>query len=434
MNRLPILKFIVRTVHVVTFNANGGVFSGGSNEMRVASINGGQFTFPSATHEGNFYRAEWNTKADGSGERFTTSSVSALKGNIAVYAIWEEVKPANVIFHDWDGSWTYEDVFTGNQIYLERFSDKPDYMFEGWLVNNEGEPLKNINYLIRGDVEFHAKWKLRETVEINSVAGLKAIADDDEGFYKLTANIDMTGVNWEPLDFYGKFDGNGFKITNLTINNNSSYYVGLFGYLYEAEITNLALENVNISGADYVGAIAGYLSYSTISNSYSTGNVTGEWSVGGIAGEIYSGTITDTYSIANITGGGLYVGGIAGGIHYTEITNSYSTGNITGQNSVGGISGYMLDSTINFCVAINGSIIATAGNNWGRIAGFRQGNNAGGNNFALDSLPEDRSLSMWAGAKSEAELKLQSTYEGLGWTFGEGGWKMGSSYPILYWQ
>ena len=31
------------------------------------------------------------------------------------------------------------------------------------------------------------------------------------------ADIDMTGIDWTPWDFSGKFDGNGYTILNLSV-------------------------------------------------------------------------------------------------------------------------------------------------------------------------------------------------------------------------
>ena len=61
-----------------------------------------------------------------------------------------------------------------------------------------------------------------------------------------------TGVGWEPIgdfsnSFAGKFEGNGFTISNLRINR-STNRVGLFSTVgQEAEITNVGLLDVDIT-------------------------------------------------------------------------------------------------------------------------------------------------------------------------------------------
>lgn len=49
-------------------------------------------------------------------------------------------------------------------------------------------------------------------------------------YYELTADIDLSGYEWEPMGtssykFRGSFDGNEYKIKNLNIS--SGTYVGL---------------------------------------------------------------------------------------------------------------------------------------------------------------------------------------------------------------
>ncbi len=100
---------------------------------------------------------------------------------------------------------------------------------------------------------------------------------------KLTADIDMTGINWNPITqtgstaFVGTFDGQGYTISNLTIddegktvmsNGENVYSVGLFGFLEGgATIKNIKIDGAKVSGHHNVGVIAGYISNSvTIEN------------------------------------------------------------------------------------------------------------------------------------------------------------------------
>ena len=109
----------------------------------------------------------------------------------------------------------------------------------------------------------------------------------------LTADIDMTGIEWTPIGtedspFKGEFDGRGHVIKNLTVNAPSLDYAGLFGYV--SRISNPAIiKNLGVVGefigGKYVGGIAGYLEESKISNCFFIGTV--------------SGTGTNTNGIAN---------------------------------------------------------------------------------------------------------------------------------------
>lgn len=97
----------------------------------------------------------------------------------------------------------------------------------------------------------------------------------------LTNDIDMTGVKWTPIGTkdkafeWGEFDGQGHFITNLTVNDSSLEYAGLFGYVTDhATIKNLGVFG-EFSGGEYVGGIAGYSKESVISNCFFIGTVSG---------------------------------------------------------------------------------------------------------------------------------------------------------------
>lgn len=129
-------------------------------------------------------------------------------------------------------------------------------------------------------------------VEIDSIEELQAVADNPTGSYILTADLDMTGVTWIPLDFSGSFDGNGHAILNLTLTqpgvrkpksydgNRKDYetaYVGLFGTLINAEVKNLKLLNVRaVIESDepcFLAGLAGYAEATTISGCTVTGSL-----------------------------------------------------------------------------------------------------------------------------------------------------------------
>src|SRR5690606_37747946 len=81
-------------------------------------------------------------------------------------------------------------------------------------------------------------------------------------YFKLTADIDMVGRNWKPInnaDPYMKFlhfDGNGHLIKNLTSKDAS--YASFFGVLF-GSCKNLGLVNVDIQSTNGGGAFGGYL-------------------------------------------------------------------------------------------------------------------------------------------------------------------------------
>ena len=209
---------------------------------------------------------------------------------------------------------------------------------------------------------------------ISSVSDIAKIHNDLDGYYKLTSNINMSGVDFEPIgnenegSFTGTIDGNGYTISNLDVNLPESKYVGFVGYL-EGTIKNLTLSNVDAYGYRYVGGLVGYAENESYINNCSV-----------------SGTIVGTYEIIDIMVGGVvgYLGG--------EIHNSNSEDiDISGYRNVGGVVGYGdSNSVINNCSA-DGKIIGNALNvandqeYIGGIIGFNNGKLTDCTNFAYIS-------------------------------------------------
>ncbi|MBE8951558.1 MAG: hypothetical protein SR1Q7_00230 [Quinella sp. 1Q7] len=164
--------------------------------------------------------------------------------------------------------------------------------------------------------------------KISAVEHLQQLATDVNGgntyegvYFKLTADIDLTGVDFAPIGnrnnmFNGTFDGAGFTISNLKISTGGNN-VGLFGYVGEGgTIMNVTLDNVNVSGGDSVGGLIG-ANRGTIENCTVSGKVTGTGTgsdsyVGGLVGRNNTGTVSGNTAISNVSGTGNGVGGLVG--------------------------------------------------------------------------------------------------------------------------
>ena len=199
---------------------------------------------------------------------------------------------------------------------------------------------------------------------ISSANDIAKIHNDLDGYYKLTADINMSGVAFEPIGnenegaFTGTIDGAGYTISNLNINLPENKYVGFVGYL-EGTVKNLNLVNVDASGYRYVGGIVGYAENgSLITQSELTGTITGnfqviELSVGGIVG--YSeGLVSYCENNGLVSGndGSSYVGGITGR-NYGKISNCNNNKQVTSSAKTtyayaGGITGFS-NGTISNC-------------------------------------------------------------------------------------
>lgn len=227
---------------------------------------------------------------------------------------------------------------------------------------------------------------------------------------KLTADIDLQNEEWTPIGnidaiFQGTFDGQGHTISNLKITKGTSKiaancYIGFFGHTKSpATITNLTINNVDITGSLYVGAIVGYgFTGKEISNCHVTGyiEIEGWWYIGGIGGNGYVSTVSgctvegNDGSYIKALNNGSYVGGIWGyrGEGSNVIANStVSNIDISGTDRIGGICGIAhYQNTIEGCTIKESSITATNDiGNVGLIAGANLGSTANGPALLLNN-------------------------------------------------
>lgn len=80
----------------VTFNANGGTFTGGGSTQAASAFTGGNVSaFPTPSRAG-FRITGWNDQAGGGGTSYTLSSI--IPGDITLYAQWIESNAAYTIF------------------------------------------------------------------------------------------------------------------------------------------------------------------------------------------------------------------------------------------------------------------------------------------------------------------------------------------------
>ena len=195
-----------------------------------------------------------------------------------------------------------------------------------------------------GNGTIEAPYLIEDVDDLNMVRGFPT------SHFKLMSNINL-GVppynsqsGWSPIDgFKGSLDGNGKKIYNLFINRPAEDKVGLFSSFdlqnnaatEKVHIKDLVLENVNVSGNNYVGAVVGYVHtyYDTNRNSDGqelfsgiavSGKISGAKLIGGIAGRFYQAfnsngqfrylVACNCYSSATIAPleGGDYVGQLIG--------------------------------------------------------------------------------------------------------------------------
>ena len=200
-----------------------------------------------------------------------------------------------------------------------------------------------------------------------------------------TAHIDLMSAEWIPIGtesspFAGTYDAQNLTISNLKLNKDYSY-VGLFGYsLGTVKSIDIRNASITVSGYNECIAIACGFSSKALDGISTSGYIDAPNSsyVGGVVGKTNE-AIKNCSNSAEINGA-QYVGGIAGYLTYIgnlTLTNLSNSGNITSSlQEVGGIIGsvyYVCNKSENYTVKINecsnsGNISAVA--QAGGIIGF----------------------------------------------------------------
>jgi hypothetical protein len=333
-------------------------------------------------------------------------------------------------------------------------NDYPRLTLNTWML--EGEGISTNPYVVTNAVDLGRVW-LRPSA-----------------YYRLNGNLDLSGTSWSsavvPL-FTGFFDGQGFVISHLTINQPNTKHVGLFGYIESCgQIQNLGVENVNIIGCEYVGGLVGQNYSGFLTNCHATGLVAsdiGYYScVGGLVGS-NSGTLTTCYATGSVAGivsydscvGGLvggndgaiiacfansssegyYAGGLVGRNDYGSVlTSCYAFGSVGGGYYVGGLVGHNDHGTINSCYATG--LVAGETNSYGPLVGGLIGCNLDFLNACFwDIQTSGKTNGVGGGISSDvtgkttAQMQMLLTFTSAGWDFTDtdgdpADWYMPSGY------
>lgn len=159
---------------------------------------------------------------------------------------------------------------------------------------------------------------------------------------RLTADIDMTGLDYVPIGtsavpYQGRFDGQGFTIDNVVFpTGNNAEGQGLFGYVGAAEIRGVRAGKSNrIYGGAFTGGLVGDKVGSgicTIDCCGHEGQVKGSaQNAAAFVGCVHSGSliITNCYNTGSVTGGresAIFCGWFGGS--QSSISNCYNSGTL----------------------------------------------------------------------------------------------------------
>ncbi|MCA1802617.1 MAG: T9SS type A sorting domain-containing protein [Rhodothermaceae bacterium] len=217
---------------------------------------------------------------------------------------------------------------------------------------------------------------------------MQALHLNTEAHFRLGNDIDMSstliwnyGKGWTPAGtsaakFSGRFDGQGYVLSNLSINEGNLIAVGLFGYAQNAELVNITIENGFVTGGTRTGMIAGDTYECTNENHKVSGIVHGESIVGGIFGSLNRGTLSDARVVADIYGK-TSAGGLSGAHFGTTIHRAFSRGNVTYNGLPAGTPGLQFGGLL---AHLNSATIydsfshanVTGGSDVGGLVGYKQ--------------------------------------------------------------
>ncbi|GAJ00741.1 unnamed protein product, partial [marine sediment metagenome] len=165
-----------------------------------------------------------------------------------------------------------------------------------WWENAPGEPITTPSYG-GGSGDPNDPYLIYTAEQLNTIGLIPCHLDKH---FKLMANIDLasfTGTEFNIIGYYiawndnkpftGVFDGSDHTISNFSYTTTGTNYIGLFGYV-TGEIKEVGLIDPNVdagTGCYCVGSLVGWLCGGTITNCYAEGDsVTGAFYVGGLAG------------------------------------------------------------------------------------------------------------------------------------------------------
>ena len=239
-----------------------------------------------------------------------------------------------------------------------------------WLITSQGDLIALAEFLNSGKAE-----------EFD--AGKNGIGNCHGYYFKQTADIDLTGVAWEPIGysgsyyFAGNYDGDGHSIKNAIstgkVDPDGFATAGIFGWVAFGSVKNLHVKNANFvatgqNSYSYVGGIAGVCYGSSIincsvvnsfleskrnSNNNCAGSIVG-YSTGGT----FEKCAAENNQVKTMAYGGGFVGEVDDDPDYgagaSTFTNCYTancsvsskTDDVQGVSLVGGFVGEMTDSAL----------------------------------------------------------------------------------------
>ena len=238
-----------------------------------------------------------------------------------------------------DAGWDFVDETANGTEDVWWISEGPNYPRLSWesrrYGGGRGEP--NDPYLI-----FTAQ-------QMNAIG---TEPNDWDKHFQLGADLDLAGFDgqagrpeFHPAGtgynkaFVGVFDGLGHTVRNFTCHMDKGQGVGLFGFLGpHGEVKDLVVQDANVSGDSFVGALVGYNHRGTVRHCRATGHVQGSQYTGGLIGICIDQALTERCHSEVHVSGGSPTGGLVGANSGSTVSQCAVTGTVKGTGG-GGITG-----------------------------------------------------------------------------------------------
>jgi|GEM_PF-5247650 len=232
--------------------------------------------------------------------------------------------------------------------------------------------------------------------------------------YKLIQNIDLSsyasaegGKGWKPIGgvFAGQLNGDGRRITGLSIRRGNEGKVGLFASV-SGKINDLSIVQAEVVGGSQVGILSGFMYPGTVDNVHVSGEVEGHSYVGGMIGESNNIQVQGSGASVTVRGSGSYVGGLVGSIANSAnnyiVMNSYAEGDVEGgERYVGGLIGFIMAGTLERSYA-SGTV--TGGDEVGGLIGSAYYGSIIRDSYALGAVSGNSAIGGFVGNIYESEF------------------------------
>jgi hypothetical protein len=229
-----------------------------------------------------------------------------------------------------------------------------------YIITTAAELAQLATYVNNGDTNYNDKnYKLGNDIDLTEyLSETGAGYNDGKGWIP----IGWYDLSWINQPFSGIFDGNNYKIFGIKADNVNIGRTGLFGYILNATVKNLGVENINIKAGCFVGGIVGNCEDSNIINCYSTGSISNNYpsqynnGVGGIIGRCVNSIILSCNSTCVVSINSSVpacAGGIVAYSYWSEVLNCNSSALVnsisTSSSIVGGVVGENSSGIVSNC-------------------------------------------------------------------------------------